>query len=59
MQLFIQYDPHPPFNAGTPQLAGQKLTDQAKEMTAAYLAKETPNYKETLTEAIDYKNKYI
>ncbi|ANS44703.1 DJ-1/PfpI family protein [Serratia inhibens] len=57
MQLFIQYDPHPPFNAGTPQLAGQKLTDQAKAITAAYLAEETPNYKETLAEAIDYKKK--
>jgi cyclohexyl-isocyanide hydratase len=42
IQLLLQYDPQPPFNAGTPQQAGEKLVKQVqtfgKELIAASLA---------------------
>lgn len=33
-QLILEYNPQPPFNAGTPETAGRELTDLMKEMLA-------------------------
>ena len=34
LQLVNEYDPHPPFSAGTPKLAGPVLTDHLQKMMA-------------------------
>jgi cyclohexyl-isocyanide hydratase len=42
IQLLLQYDPQPPYNAGTPEQAGEVLVDRVKtfgqELIAASLA---------------------
>jgi cyclohexyl-isocyanide hydratase len=35
IQLSIEYDPHPPFNAGSPRTAGAALTEQVTQAAAA------------------------
>jgi cyclohexyl-isocyanide hydratase len=35
IQLGIEYDPHPPFNAGSPAAAGAEITELAKQAAAA------------------------
>jgi transcriptional regulator GlxA family with amidase domain len=36
-QLIIEYDPQPPFNAGSPDKAPQQVTQRLREMFAASL----------------------
>lgn len=31
IQLLLQYEPQPPFNAGSPEMAGEKLVEQVKQ----------------------------
>lgn len=38
LQLINEYDPHPPFHAGTPALAGPETTDHLRELLAPGLA---------------------
>ncbi|MFK3765672.1 DJ-1/PfpI family protein [Serratia ureilytica] len=43
-QLFMQYEPSPPFNAGTPDSAGVKLTNTASKIIWGNVKRETPKY---------------
>lgn len=38
MELTIQYHPQPPFGVGTPELAGERLTEQAKGIYKEYFS---------------------
>jgi cyclohexyl-isocyanide hydratase len=40
-QLAMEYDPEPPFNAGSPKAAGPKVIEQAMSMMAAEMEKQT------------------
>jgi len=37
LQLNIEYDPHPPFNAGTPQGAGREVVDHLSKVYAPFI----------------------
>ncbi|WP_075183107.1 DJ-1/PfpI family protein [Pantoea sp. 1.19] len=50
-QLITQYDPHPPFNAGSPQSASPAVVEAAKQRIFANVAQATPNYQQILTRA--------
>jgi len=41
IQLFLEYDPHPPFNAGSPKLAGQAVVAAAREEFSETLKQRT------------------
>jgi cyclohexyl-isocyanide hydratase len=41
LQLINEYDPQPPFHAGTPSQAGTAMTDHLRELLAGALAKTT------------------
>jgi cyclohexyl-isocyanide hydratase len=38
IQLYLEYNPQPPFNCGSPELAGPELTAKAKEQLKAAIA---------------------
>lgn len=38
IQLYLEYNPQPPFNCGSPETAGPELTEKAKAMMRASLA---------------------
>jgi cyclohexyl-isocyanide hydratase len=39
IQLALEYDPRPPFDAGSPQGAGEALVERYREMVAPRLAR--------------------
>ena len=39
IQLYLEYNPQPPFNAGSPEGAGPDLVAKAKKMAEASLAR--------------------
>ncbi|CDL84181.1 DJ-1/PfpI family protein [Xenorhabdus szentirmaii] len=51
MQLIMHYDPQPPFNAGTPNTAGDKITKMATDETYQLLAQKTPDYQQSIMAA--------
>lgn len=38
LQLIYEYDPHPPFHAGTPAQAGPEISNHLRELLAPGLA---------------------
>lgn len=47
-QLLMQYDPHPPYRAGTPETAGPDITRKATKLIFDNIKKNKPNYQKCL-----------
>lgn len=54
-QLIMQYEPAPPFNAGSPIHAGKELTDRAAEIIWENVSSNTPDYMSNLIKAKNRK----
>lgn len=51
-QLIMQYDPLPPFEAGTPEKAGKYITNLAEKIGMENLSRNAPDYKERIEKIV-------
>lgn len=57
-QLLMQYDPHPPFNSGTPQQAGEEMTAALREKVFALVQQRTPDWQQRLQQSVERMSRY-
>ncbi|MEN5018102.1 DJ-1/PfpI family protein [Erwinia sp. Eh17-17] len=57
-QLLMQYDPHPPYNSGTPKTAPENVTQDARKMVMGNVEAETPDWQRRVQESAKRAERY-
>lgn len=57
-QLLVQYDPHPPYNSGTPKTAPANVTADARKMIWQMVEEETPDWKQRVQQSAKRVQQY-